>query len=79
VSKHSWMLWLAPLTVWAVYMCWLTGYRSGYEQGHVEAWDSARQALMNVSADLPHHYQYSEVAFRRGQAAQLPLRPAMSR
>jgi len=57
VSKNSWMIWLAPAAAWAIYMCWLSGYRSGYEQGHTEAWDSARHALANVSQPMPHHYQ----------------------
>uniref|UniRef100_A0A7C2JYX8 LemA family protein n=1 Tax=Schlesneria paludicola TaxID=360056 RepID=A0A7C2JYX8_9PLAN len=62
MSKNSWLIWLVPAAAWAVYMCWLAGYRSGYEQGHTEAWDSARKALMTVSKDLPHHYQ--SVAFQ---------------
>ncbi len=46
MSKHGWMLWVAPAAIWAVYMCWLTGYQSGYEQGHSAAWASARAALV---------------------------------
>jgi len=57
VSKNFWMIWLAPAAAWAIYMCWLSGYRSGYEQGHTEAWDSASAALANVSDPLPNHYQ----------------------
>ncbi len=52
MTKHSWMLWLAPAAVWAVYMCWLTGYQNGYEQGHNEGWETARTALMPPRDDV---------------------------
>jgi hypothetical protein len=57
VNKNAWMIWLAPAAVWGIYMCWLAGYRSGFEQGHTQAWDSAQDALVSISAPLPHHYQ----------------------
>lgn len=25
--------------VWLAYMCWLTGYQSGYEDGEARAWE----------------------------------------
>jgi hypothetical protein len=30
---------------WLGTMCWLSGYRSGYDLGNHEAWDQARAAL----------------------------------
>jgi hypothetical protein len=48
MTKHGWMLWLAPIAVWAVYMCWLTGFQSGYEAGHNDGWDTARRSFMPV-------------------------------
>lgn len=46
MNKHGWMLWLAPVAVWTVYMCWLTGFNSGYEAGHTDGWATARKVLM---------------------------------
>ncbi len=50
MTKHSWTLWLAPAAVWAVYMCWLTGYQNGYEQGHNAGWETARSSFMPTTA-----------------------------
>lgn len=52
MTKHGWTLWLAPAAVWAVYMCWLAGYQSGYEQGLDTGWSSARQCFMPRTAQL---------------------------
>ena len=45
MPKFSWMLWLLPVAVWAVYMCWASGYQAGYTEGHEQAWVNARSAL----------------------------------
>ena len=52
MTKHSWMLWMAPVAAWTVYMCWLSGYQNGYEQGHTAGWDTARNALMPRAAQF---------------------------
>lgn len=62
MTKHSWMLWMAPVAVWAVYMCWLTGYQSGYDQGHTAGWDTARSAFMPSAVPL----ETWQTADRRG-------------
>lgn len=56
MTKHGWMLWLAPVAVWGVYMCWLSGYQSGYDQGHCEGWDTARASFMPATASLDSPY-----------------------
>lgn len=61
-SKQTWMIWLAPAAAWAIYMCWLAGYRSGFEQGHAMAWDSAHHAFATVEKPLPNHYQWVALA-----------------
>jgi hypothetical protein len=50
MSKHGWMLWLAPVAAWAVYMCWLTGFQTGYDAGHTDGWATARKAFMPSSS-----------------------------
>lgn len=52
MAKHSWIIWIAPLAVWGVYMSWLSGYSNGYEQGHNEGWQTARTAFTKVRSDL---------------------------
>jgi|GEM_PF-6450246 len=42
MTKQSWMLWAAPVAIWGVYMCWLTGYQNGYDHGHHDGWDRAQ-------------------------------------
>lgn len=37
---------------WLGTMCWLSGYRSGYDLGNQQAWDQARAALP-IFADTP--------------------------
>jgi hypothetical protein len=61
-TKQAWMIWLAPAAAWSIYMCWLAGYRSGFEQGHAMAWDSAHQAFANVEKPLLNHYQWVALA-----------------
>lgn len=51
-SRTSWMLWLVPLGLWAVYLCWLTGYRNGYESGHDDGWNTARKTINNGATQL---------------------------
>lgn len=41
MSKHAWLIWATPVALWAVYMCWLSGYQVGYEEGHDSGWQSA--------------------------------------
>lgn len=63
MTKHSWMLWAAPVAIWGVYMCWLTGYQNGYDHGHHDGWDRAHAnfAPRNnlVRLDQPHLAQIS--------------------
>lgn len=42
MASHGWKLWVAPLTLWALYSCWYFGYQSGYADGHETAWSLSR-------------------------------------
>jgi len=42
MASHGWKLWVAPLTLWALYSCWYCGYQSGYADGHETAWSLSR-------------------------------------
>jgi hypothetical protein len=60
MSRQFWMLWLMPVGAWAVYMCWLTGYQSGYEAGHDDGWtkavhlsDDGTARLASISREVP--------------------------
>ena len=38
MAVENWKLWLVPFAVWALVMVWYSGYQSGYQEGHVTAW-----------------------------------------
>jgi hypothetical protein len=38
MSVENWKLWLVPFAVWGLVMAWYSGYQSGYQEGHVTAW-----------------------------------------
>ena len=42
MTVNSWKLWLAPFALWGVYVCWHSGYQSGYAEGHQTAWQMSR-------------------------------------
>lgn len=75
MKNHAWILWLAPIGVWAVYMCWLTGFQSGYDAGHNDGWATARRAFMpqwRGEPDGEGHLQREVSLFRDTNAAELP-------
>jgi hypothetical protein len=53
MAKHGWLVWLTPLACWAIYMCWLTGYQSGYQVGHVDGWDTAHRVSLPEGTRWP--------------------------
>lgn len=42
MTVDSWKLWLAPFALWGIYVCWHSGYQSGYAEGHQTAWQMSR-------------------------------------
>jgi len=61
MTKHAWLVWLVPLLSWAVYLCWMTGYRNGYEAGHNDGWNTARR-MSSPGAVLAEAHTVQEIA-----------------
>lgn len=51
MTVNSWKLWLAPFALWGVYVCWHSGYQSGYAEGHQTAWLMSRPTLEIAQAE----------------------------
>ena len=49
----SWKLWLIPFAFWGVYLCWNSGYQSGYAEGHQTAWRMSRSIVVVASTESP--------------------------
>jgi hypothetical protein len=45
MAVESWKLWIIPLGLWGLYLCWHCGYQSGYAEGHETAWRMSRPTL----------------------------------
>ena len=45
MTVESWKLWLIPFALWGVFVCWNSGYQSGYAEGHQTAWKMSRPDL----------------------------------
>lgn len=46
MANQTWKLWLVPFGLWGLYLCWYSGYQSGYAEGHETAWDMAQPHLV---------------------------------
>lgn len=46
MSKFTAWIIAGVVSIWVTYASWMTGYQVGYDDGSVEAWNSARQAFM---------------------------------
>lgn len=42
MAVDNWKLWIIPFAGWAMFMSWNMGYQSGYQEGHVTAWEMSR-------------------------------------
>lgn len=51
MAIESWKLWLVPLSLWGLYLCWHTGYQSGYADGHETAWRMSRPAFAIAASE----------------------------
>ncbi len=51
MANQSWKLWLVPFGLWGLYVCWHSGYQSGYADGHETAWSMARPSLALSDAE----------------------------
>ena len=52
MANQNWKLWLVPFGLWGLYLCWYSGYQSGYADGHETAWSMSRPSLI-ASTDEP--------------------------
>ncbi len=50
---EGWKLWIVPVGLWALYVCWHTGYQAGYSDGHETAWQMSRPAMVVAKIDQP--------------------------
>ena len=48
MAKQGRWLWIAPLVLWAVFLCWQAGYQNGYVAGHADGWDTAERQLFPI-------------------------------
>jgi hypothetical protein len=53
MANQSWKLWLVPFGLWGLYLCWYSGYQSGYADGHETAWSMSRPSLVAAISDSP--------------------------
>ena len=51
MANQSWKMWLVPFGLWALYLCWYSGYQSGYADGHETAWGMSRPSLIMAAAE----------------------------
>jgi hypothetical protein len=51
MAVESWKLWIIPLGLWGLYLCWHCGYQSGYAEGHETAWRMSRPSAEIRIAD----------------------------
>ncbi|MBI1348736.1 hypothetical protein GC163_20885 [bacterium] len=64
MTKHAWMVWAAPVAIWGVYMCWLSGYQNGYDHGHHDGWDRAAANFAPVNLVQTHQSGYVGVSLQ---------------
>ena len=53
MANQSWKLWLVPFGLWGLYLCWYSGYQSGYADGHETAWSMSRPSLVASAEESP--------------------------
>jgi len=53
MANLNWKVWLVPFGFWGLYLCWYSGYQSGYADGHETAWDMARPNLVLAAINEP--------------------------
>ena len=51
MANQSWKMWLVPFGLWALYLCWYSGYQSGYADGHETAWSMSQPSLIMAAAE----------------------------
>lgn len=51
MANQSWKLWLVPFGLWGLYLCWYSGYQSGYADGHETAWSMSQPSLIMASTE----------------------------
>ncbi|MBC8113019.1 MAG: hypothetical protein H7062_01455 [Candidatus Saccharimonas sp.] len=56
MANQSWKLWLVPFGLWGLYLCWYSGYQSGYADGHETAWSMSRQSLIATASASPMEF-----------------------
>ena len=53
MANQSWKLWLVPFGLWGLYLCWYSGYQSGYADGHETAWNMSQPSLVMAATEPP--------------------------
>lgn len=56
MANQSWKLWLVPFGLWGLYLCWYSGYQSGYADGHETAWSMSRPSLIAAASESPMEF-----------------------
>ena len=51
MANQTWKLWLVPFGLWGLYLCWYSGYQSGYADGHETAWSMSRPSLVAAASE----------------------------
>ena len=69
MANQSWKLWLVPFGFWGLYVCWYSGYQSGYADGHETAWNMARPSPSAILAET--HLEFREAKAHLNQDAVL--------
>lgn len=52
MANQTWKLWAVPFGLWGLYLCWYSGYQSGYADGHETAWSMSRPSLVASTDEI---------------------------
>lgn len=56
MANQNWKLWLVPFGLWGLYLCWYSGYQSGYADGHETAWSMSRPSFAMAAMEPPARF-----------------------